>query len=1019
MSHKTCSVLYAKYNSARRPDFRVTTEICEDADGLFVRKRAGSKAANAHLKTIHENGIALADYYKSIQVIPSELENQCVRFPYVSGKTLAEQVDPQHSSRDSFIAQVKEKLDAVLSVQDRFVVPFKSTEEFKALFGEVEPGEMPALNPANIDSEFSNFIENEAGIHCIDYEWVCHFPVPIGFIKYRTLLYLYVTHVHNQLGGASAAEMLEWFGISAQERDMYWKMEDHFQQCVHGEGREYIYTNRYMKRNMSIPFVEHEIWTKDQKLSAQDDAIREKDGHIGNLEKTTNDLQEHLRHREIHIQQLEHETRQALNQVIDLQKQVIVLQGQAYEGQVRSEGLENRIRDMQKEAAEREARIREEQVRCESLENRIRDMQMDTVRREAHIQELNRQIQQLRIDYETVTNAFFWRITKPARAMMDALKRLIKKNEFIYLSLHYAKDTLRHGKQYAKSWRMGYYEAKNSIQRANTWPSEEEQMRQRAERFPKDITFSILVPLYNTPEKYLRQMIKSVQNQTYEKWELCLADGSDNESSGVRSICREFARMDSRIHYRKLKKNLGISGNTNACIEMATGDYIALFDHDDMLHPSALYENMKAICEKEADFVYSDESIFHQEPSDAFYSHFKSDYAPDTLRSYNYICHLTTFKKTLLDEIGGGFRSQFDGSQDFDLFLRLTEKAQHIVHIPKILYYWRSHSGSTASDAGAGAKPYTIEAGKAALAEHLERVGLKGLVLDSRLPTTYRVQYEIEGTPLVSIVIPNMDHVQDLKKCIDSIVTKSTWNHWEIVIVENNSKEEETFAYYRSLENDPRIRVTTWKGGFNFSAICNTGARAAKGDYILLLNNDIEVITPDWLEQMLMYAQRSDVGAVGAMLYYPDDTIQHAGLIMGIGGSAGHSHKCARRGDYGYLMRLTLVQDLSGVTGACCMVPRHVWDEIDGLDEGFAVAFNDVDLCLRIRKAGYLIVWTPYAELYHYESKSRGYEDTPEKMERFNGERERLRARWADVIDAGDPYYNPNLRLDREDFSFR
>lgn len=1017
MSKGTRQVLYAKYNSTRRPDFRITTEICEDDQGLFARKRIGSEAAVEHLKSICKNGLSLQEYYRNIHVIAPVWEDGCVRFPFVHGKTLAEQIDAQHSDKKSFIAQINEKLDILFDIQDRYIVPFKPTTDFESLFGQVDLGEIPALNPANIDSVLTNYVENETGIYCIDYEWICHFPVPTGFIKYRILLYLYATQVHDQLEGVSEAEMLDWFGISERECDLYRQMDERFQQYVHGEERKYIYTNHYKKRNMSIPFVEHEIWTKDQKLSAQHAAIYEKDARIGELEKQTNDLQEHIHHREIYIQQLEHATRMALNQVVDLQKQIIDAQALAYEGQVRSEGLENTIRNLEREAADREAQIQELNRQIQGLNGHIQNLNGQIQGLNEHIQSQSTQIQKLKTDYEIVTNAFFWRVTKPARAMLDALKRLIKKNESVYLALHFVKDTIRHNSRVAKEWRQNYIESKNAIQRANTWPSEEELARQRAERFSKDITFSILVPLYNTPEKYLRQMIKSVQDQTYEKWELCLADGSDAEHAQVKAICREFARMDSRIRYQKLKKNLGISDNTNACIEMATGEYIALFDHDDMLHPSALYENMKAICEKDADFIYSDESIFHEEPADTYYSHFKSDYAPDTLRSYNYICHLTVFRRALLDEIGGGFRSAFDGSQDFDMVLRLTEKARHIIHIPKVLYYWRSHAASVAS--GVGAKPYTVNAGKAALAEHLKRVGLKGTVMDSRLPSTYRVKYEIEGMPLVSIVIPNMDHVDDLKKCVDSIVQKSTWTNWEIVIVENNSKQEQTFAYYRTIEKDPRIRIVTWKGGFNFSAICNTGARAAKGDHILLLNNDIEVITPDWLEQMLMFAQREDVGAVGTMLYYPDDTIQHAGLIMGIGGSAGHSHKGFRRGDYGYLMRLTLVQDLSGVTGACCMVPRRVWDKVNGLDEGFAVAFNDVDLCLRIRDAGYLIVWTPYAELYHYESKSRGYEDTPEKMERFNGERDRLRSRWADVIDAGDPYYNPNLRLDREDFSFR
>ncbi len=450
---------------------------------------------------------------------------------------------------------------------------------------------------------------------------------------------------------------------------------------------------------------------------------------------------------------------------------------------------------------------------------------------------------------------------------------------------------------------------------------------------------------------------------------------------------------------------------------MSTGDFIALFDHDDLLHPAALYEMMKAICEENADFIYTDENTFQKTPEDAYCPHFKADFAPDTLRSYNYICHFTAFSKKLLDKLGEGFRSEFDGSQDYDMVLRLTEQAQKIVHIPKILYYWRCHVNSVASDISA--KPYTVVAAKKALQEHLKRVGLKGEVLDSSIPSTYRIAYEIEGNPLISILIPNKDHIDDLEKCINSIREKSTYSNWEIIIIENNSTEEETFAYYEELKKDSRIRVVVWDSEFNYSAINNFGAQSARGEHLLLLNNDVEILTPDWIEQMLMFSQRNDVGAVGAMLYYPDDTVQHAGVILGIGGVAGHAHKYFNRGNYGYMSRMTIAQNYSCVTAACVMISRDVWDEVDGLDESFKVAFNDVDLCMRIRKAGYLVVWTPYAELYHYESKSRGFEDTPEKQKRFQGEVLRFQDRWGKELQEGDPYYNPNLTLVHENFSCR
>lgn len=536
-------------------------------------------------------------------------------------------------------------------------------------------------------------------------------------------------------------------------------------------------------------------------------------------------------------------------------------------------------------------------------------------------------------------------------------------------------------------------------------------------QFPKDIKFSVLVPLYNTPDSFLKAMIESVQAQTYKNWELCLADGSDSGHSFVGEICKKYADGDRRIKYEKLEKNLGISENTNACIRMATGEYIALFDHDDLLHPSALYEVMRAICEHGADFIYTDENTFSEEPRDAYNPHFKPDFSPDTLRSYNYICHLSVFSRELLDSVGY-FRSEYDGSQDYDLILRLTEKAKKVFHIRKILYYWRAHKNSVAQDVGA--KPYTVTAAKKALAAHLERCGLKGEVLDSSVPTTYHIKYEIDGNQLISVIIPNKDHTDDLDICLKSLYEKSSYKNFEVIIVENNSTEKETFEYYEAIaQKHGNIKIVKWEGNFNYSAINNFGVNYAKGEFILLLNNDVEIINGSCLEEMLMFAQRKDVGAVGAKLYYSDDTVQHAGVILGLGGTAGHAHKHFGRSHPGYMARASIAQNLSACTAACLMMRRDVFDEVGGLDENFEVAFNDVDLCMKIRKKGYLVVFTPYAELYHYESKSRGNDSTPEKLERFRGEIDRFKEKWKKQLDDGDPYYNPNLTLTRDDFSLK
>lgn len=603
---------------------------------------------------------------------------------------------------------------------------------------------------------------------------------------------------------------------------------------------------------------------------------------------------------------------------------------------------------------------------------------------------------------------------------MNTIRSFLKKHDVFWQSLRFVKHWITDGQQEAVRV-INEHRAELRIRAElyrKTLLTEEERRAQEATTFSSPQKFSILVPLYNTPEKYLREMIQSVQNQTYQNWELCLADGSDDQHGYVRSACEELAKEDPRIRYEKLPENKGISGNTNECIHMADGDWYALFDHDDLLHPSALYEMMRMISAQPADLIYTDENTFNETPKDAFNPHFKPDYAPDNLRANNYICHFTAFRKELLEKAGGGFRPEFDGSQDHDLILRLTEQAEHIVHIPKILYYWRAHKGSTAETIQA--KPYVIEAGKNAVRAHLARVGLRGEVLDGLCPSMYRLKYELTGEPLVSILIPSKDHRDDLKRCVDSILDRTSYKNYEIIVIENNSEEAETFHYYEKLKQNPKIQIISWPHPFNYSALNNEGFRAAKGDQILLLNNDTEVLSPNWLQEMLMYAQREDVGAVGAKLYYPDGAIQHAGIGIGIMMLAGHYHRNFPKGDPGYFGRLTYAQDMSAVTAACMMIPRRVYEEMNGLDESFSVVFNDVDLCLRIREAGYLIVWTPWAELTHYESKSRGSdEDTPEKKAFFLKETNRFQRRWNKVLTEGDPYYNPNLTRDREDFSPR
>lgn len=555
-----------------------------------------------------------------------------------------------------------------------------------------------------------------------------------------------------------------------------------------------------------------------------------------------------------------------------------------------------------------------------------------------------------------------------------------------------------------------------------SFPTPEQIQAEKETRFAKMVKISILVPLYNTPMQFLEEMIGSVLAQTYENWELCLADGSDDAHAEVGRKCMEYAAKDSRIVYHKLEKNEGIAGNTNRCYELATGEYIGLFDHDDVLHPSVLYEYVKAINEKQADYIYCDETTFQGNSIDNMITlHFKPDYSLDNLRANNYICHFSVFSRKLLEgtEL---FRSGFDGSQDHDMILRLTSNAKNIVHVPKIMYYWRSHKASVASDINA--KPYAIAAAKGAVADHLTRCGFKNFEIRSTkaFETIFEIKYEILAEDKISILIPNKDHVADLKRCIDSIKSRSTYANYEIIVIENNSTDDLTFQYYETLKGDASIQVVTYEGPFNYSKINNFGARHANGKYLLLLNNDTEVITKNWMEAMLMYAQREDVGAVGAKLLYEDKTIQHAGIVLGLGAhrTAGHTHYKVNYENLGYMGRLCYAQNVSAVTGACLMVKKSLYDAVGGLDESFEIALNDVDFCLKLREKNYWNVFTPFAELYHYESASRGIDvEDKEKAQRYDAECAHFKKKWEKVLAAGDPFYNPNFSLDHSDYSLK
>lgn len=568
-----------------------------------------------------------------------------------------------------------------------------------------------------------------------------------------------------------------------------------------------------------------------------------------------------------------------------------------------------------------------------------------------------------------------------------------------------------------EKWQKGALPSAHELERqrreAASWKAEAagQGKEESAGRYP---LFSIVVPMYRTPPEYLEALVLSVRAQTYDHWELCLADGSETPCSA----CFGGEEEDERIRYRFLEGNQGIAGNTNAALSMAVGDFVVLADHDDLLSPDALYCLARAIrADGTADVLYSDEDKTDKNGKKFYDPHFKPDFNEDLLRSLNYICHLLAVRRSLAAE-AGGFRADYDGAQDYDFVFRCTERARRIVHIPRILYHWRCHGASTAENPES--KRYAFEAGKRALEDHYARLGIEARVAHGQKPGMYITQYARPYDPLVSVIIPNKDHTADLDRTIRSVTACTSYPKLEWVIVENNSVCSETFSYYESLAREfANVRVITWKGEFNYAAINNFGVSQASGEYLWFLNNDLEMITDDCVDGLLNPCMRPEIGIVGARLYYGDNTVQHAGVIVGLGGVAGHAFVGQPRFDCGYMAKDWCTQRLSAVTAACLMMRRRVFEEIGGFSEELAVAFNDVDLCLKAGRAGYGVLYNAQVEAYHYESKTRGLEDTPKKVARFNGEMDLFKEKWQKELQAGDPYYNVNLTLARNDFTLR
>ncbi len=777
--------------------------------------------------------------------------------------------------------------------------------------------------------------------------------------------------------------------------------------------------------------------------------LKETQTELTDSQTQLKETQTELNDSQTQLKETQTELNDSQTQLKETQTELNDSQTQLKETQTELNDSQTQLKKTQTQSKELESRLSNSQINQKISKSQIKETEGKLQHSQNHLEELQDKLQQTQIQLQRAQNTIqametskFWKLRSRWFQFRNILG-LTEKDKTFHESLrikgkHYwnifrakglpyaANKVLQKSIEKAKYVPVPSHALPNIPQSTDlnyqkwlnkNYPTPEilKQKAQKVEKFSYKPLISLIMPAFNTPECFLREAIESVLNQVYSEWELCIADDASSDDR-VRKVLEEYSTKDSRIKVVFRTENGHISRCSNSALEIATGEFIALLDHDDLLTPDALYEIASLLDRHpEADMIYSDEDKIDDRGklSEPF---FKPDWCPDSFLSRMYTCHLGVYRREIINEIGG-FREGYEGSQDYDLVLRFTEKTDNIFHIPKILYHWRIHSQSAASNPDV--KPYAAIAAEKALADALQRRGEKGQVTQAgSLVGHYIIRYKISEYKLVSIIIPTRDLGDTLDKCLTSIFEKTTYPNYEIILIDNGSQEQKTadiFAKWQQKEPD-RFKCYPFDVPFNYSKINNYGVDKAKGDYLLFLNNDTEVLTSDWIDAMVEQAQRNSIGAVGAQLLYPDNTIQHAGVVMGIGGVANHSHKHFSMNSPGYFGQIMTVNNYSAVTAACLMCRREVFETVGGFEEKLKVAFNDVDFCLKIVQKGYRNIYLPQVMLYHYESKSRGYEDTPEKLIRFHQEVEYMENKWKEFIKY-DPCYNPNLSKKLENFS--
>ncbi len=1006
---QTERVLYSKFSNERSRTFAVRTNIMKAADGtVSVHKIADGPQGIEFIEKIKEHAQSLKALFSDTGICVNELQTSRVGeavFAYIDGAVTLEQQLYElwnGGNKEAAAEQMNHYLEKIRALA---TVPFEKTEAFTEVFGDIDvPGNVMSMPVTDLDLVTENVLLCGKQRHLIDFEWTFDFPIPVEFVCYRIWHYFIQRNVTKQ--PEEIAALMEEVGFDMAAQRLYERLEKAFQQYVTGSHVPIRELYRFITPGC-VSLADSETGVSEQRAGRYGSTL-----FYGETEQFTqeNSIVSPL--------QVKEDGSFCVS---------FSLYGLEAPKHLRWDPLEGKVCNIAIDCVSAEKPLAFTAVNGQKENGRDMFFTTDP-------------IYEIEGDFEgihTIVIRGNIRVLSTAEALeqlsrrserMEEYRARMEKAEGLLSGIYQTKGfralekvrrtrnnvgnqiKLLHGKK-EKAQKQEEYQLWAAAHRADEKTLE----RQRLYRPFYEPKISILVPVYRTPMRYLTEMIESVRCQSYRNWELCIADASMNDD--LTNCLTDYADKDARIRFISLKENGGIAENTNAAAELATGAFIGLLDHDDLLAPEALYEVAMALQDQITDVVYTDEDKISMNSDRYFDPNLKPDFSPDLLRSHNYITHFFVVKKELFERVGR-FRRAFDGAQDYDLILRCTELAANIRHIPKILYHWRMHADSTAENPES--KLYAYEAGKHAIEEHLKRCGRKGTVEIMPLWGMNHVRYETPGDPLVSVVIPNMDHTDDLDRCVRSILEKNTYPNVEILIVENNSREKATFAYYKKLREEfPQIRILRWEKEFNYSAINNYGVKKANGEYILLLNNDTELIEPESIREMLGVCMQESTGCVGAKLLFADDTVQHAGIVLGFGGFAGHVFSRIGKDDLGYMMRARIIGNFSAVTAACLMVRRDVYEQAGGLDESFAVALNDVDFCLRVREAGYLNVLQPFSMWYHYESKSRGYEDTPEKAKRFEKEVARFRERWGETVDAGDPYYNPNFSVQKEPFMLR